>query len=175
MEQLSKQTNHNLSDFLELFKNSDNISPSMTMAQVRQIESPPLTALLDRTAGNQARSMCHKYLIVLCDSLTSFMGEKWSDDQMTDVAKMLYENYFYIRSADWVYFAKKAKSLHFGKVYGKFTPAMLMDWADRFSVEWTQESINLSIRGSESMKSIESGVVSQKEVFKALNGVKIAN
>jgi hypothetical protein len=144
----------------------------MTMAQVRAIESQPLSALVDRTGIKPNRADCHTFLSALCTQLTAYFGEAWSDAQLMDSVKILYENYYYLRSADWVYFAKKAKSLHFGKVYGKFSPAVLMEWAEKFAYDWTQESINLTISAANASKSIENDNRVNREILKGVEAAK---
>lgn len=174
MDQSNNLTRASLSGFLEQFNDAENISAAMTMAQVRAIESQPISALVDRSGDKPNKGNCYKYLIVLCDSLTTFFGEKWADEQMKDCSRMLYENYYFIRSADWVYFAKKAKSLHFGKVYGKFSPATLMEWVERFAGDWTEESINLTISAANESKSIENDSRVNREILRGVESAKNA-
>ena len=142
------------------------------MAQVRQIESLPLSTLVNRSGIKPDRTDCHTYLSALCTQLTAYFGEAWSDAQLMDSVKILYENYYYLRSADWVYFAKKAKSLHFGKVYGKFSPAVLMEWAEKFAHDWTEESINLTISAANASKSIENDSRVNREILRAVESSK---
>lgn len=70
--------------------------------------------------------------------MCEFFGVSWSDLQIQESAKQLYENYYFWTEYDWRHFMNRVISGYYGKVYGAFAPAALMEFALSHNKEWME-------------------------------------
>jgi len=121
---------------------------------IRKLDYPPISSLLIKSDTGVDRSICHKFIAEYLSNALLFFGEDWSQSLIYDTAEAIYSDYFYLTLADWKLIAQRIKSSHYGKVYGKFTPAVLMDWISLYAGEWKQTSIDISLSGHDSHKGL---------------------
>ena len=136
----------------EWLKSCEAITISGTETSVRDIRElglPPLSRMVGLTGS---RFESELLISLTVQEIVFFFGATWSDKQLINAAKMLYENYYKFSAADWILFAKMCMSARFGKVYGVFSPSVLMDWAADFEKDWTQEAIRSSMSSHEEIR-----------------------
>lgn len=69
-------------------------------------------------------------------SVINFFGDEgWSDAQIIETAEIFYDECYWFCLPELKHFTRKCKALKFGKVYGKFTPAVFMEWVSTYSTE----------------------------------------
>ena len=66
-------------------------------------------------------------------SLLDFFQTEWTIPQITDCACVCHDEYGFLTFAEMLMFTRKAKVLAFGKVFGKITSVVIMEWFDAFS------------------------------------------
>lgn len=72
-------------------------------------------------------------------SLVDFFGDPWTDSQVASAAEIMYSECHWFCLPELKHFTRRAKAMKFGKIYGKFTPAVLMEWAGEYSAQAWQE------------------------------------
>jgi hypothetical protein len=137
----------------------------MSLLDLRKFDFPPLSRMVQKIdEGRFDKSICYDYLTDLINNVLEYFGENWKSTTIVDAAEAIYSDYYYLTFADWKLLAQRIKSSYYGKVYGKFTPAVLMDWIGRYAGEWTQVSVDISISGHDShRKLIDSRERKEKE------------
>lgn len=86
-----------------------------------------------------------RFFKVMISLINEFFGVTWTDYQMIEVSKELYTNYYHWRIADAKNFVSRCRRLHYGKIYGTLTPAILMEWAGQYNDEWLSASEQISL------------------------------
>lgn len=81
-------------------------------------------------------------------AVAEYHGAEWSEFTTRDLAKTLYHEYYSIGVEGWVHFCKRLKSGYFGKIYGKFTPAIMVDYVNIYYSEWTEQHATIHANGS---------------------------
>ena len=72
-------------------------------------------------------------------NLVDFFGDPWSDSQIAEAAEIMYSECHWFCFPELKHFTRRAKAMKFGKIFGKFTPAVLMEWACEYSTQAWQE------------------------------------
>ena len=72
-------------------------------------------------------------------SLVDFFGDPWTDSQIAATAEIMYSECYWFCFPELKHFTRKAKAMKFGKIFGKFTPAVLMGWICEYSTHAWQE------------------------------------
>jgi hypothetical protein len=72
-------------------------------------------------------------------SLVDFFGDSWTDSQLASAAEIMYSECHWFCFPELKHFVRKAKAMKFGKIYGKFTPAVLMEWAYVYNAQALEE------------------------------------
>ena len=76
---------------------------------------------------------------VAIKSLVDFFGDPWTDSQLASAAEIMYSECHWFCLPELKHFTRRAKAMKFGRMYGKFTPAVLMEWAGEYSAQAWQE------------------------------------
>lgn len=85
----------------------------------------------------------------LCDPLTNgtlaleliileileFLGIEWSESLTRQCSELAYQEYYWFNIGELKQFVTRVKLGYFGKIYGKFSPAILMEYLMDFSSE----------------------------------------
>lgn len=72
-------------------------------------------------------------------NLIDFFGDPWTDSQVASAAEMAYSECHWFCFPELKHFTRKAKGMKFGKIYGKFSPGVLMDWLCEYSTQaWVE-------------------------------------
>lgn len=133
---------------------SVEVSSNISLLTIRQMAYPPTSSLVVQTESGPDKSLCYEFICNNISNVLNFFGEDWSAELIYDTAESIYADYYYLTFADWKLIKQRLKSSYYGKVYGKFTPAVLMDWISQYAGEWTQCSIDISLSGHDAHKPI---------------------
>lgn len=131
----------------ELNLKSVTVQSNMSLLEVRKLNFPPVSRLVIKSESGVDKSLCYEFLSNYISNVLIFFGEEWKADTIYDLAESIYADFYYLTLADWKLLAQRIKSSYYGKVYGKFTPAVLMGWISQYAGEWTQTSIDISLSG----------------------------
>lgn len=74
-----------------------------------------------------------------------FLGAEWKGAQIREAAQIAFEEYYFIQMAELKQFLTRIKTGHYGKIYGKFTPAVFMEWLGLYM----DESLKLRAQNAE--------------------------
>ena len=72
-------------------------------------------------------------LVIL--EILDFMGQEWTPNQITECSELSYQEYYWFTIGELKQFAMRLKTGYFGKIYGKFAPAHLMEFLKDYSDE----------------------------------------
>ncbi len=125
---------------------------SGTLEQVRKIGGKPLSSFVVKTETGADKSAAHHFVKLCILWLCEFFGTTWNDLQIREAAKQLYENYYFWTGADWKLFINRCASGYYGKVFGSFSPAVMMDYAAQYNSEWMELSAGTSLHDSDLIK-----------------------
>ena len=87
-------------------------------------------------------------------SIAEYHGAEWSEFTTRDLAKTLYHEFYSLGVEGWIHFCKRLKAGYFGKVYGKFAPAMLVDYVNIYYSEWQEQHASINANGSSRFTSV---------------------
>ena len=140
-----------------LFEESkqNNISPVKSVAEIRKLNGKPLSNLVKLNSRAEAENFLKIHLFLI----NSFFGAQFTDTQMNICANLLYSQYHYWSNNDWELFSQRLMCGYFGKLYGAFNPAQLMEAAEKYNDEWMDVSENDSIH-----KHNERGLIETQEI-----------
>jgi len=88
------------------------------------------------------------FMNAIITQIAEYYGAEWSDLTTKDLSKTLYFDNYSLGLEGWIHFCKRLKSGYFGKVYGKFTPAMLVDYVNIYYSEWQEQHATIHANGS---------------------------
>ncbi len=72
-------------------------------------------------------------LVIL--EILDFIGQEWTKNQITDCSVLAYQEYHWFNTGELKQFSQRVKVGYFGKIYGKFAPAHLMEYLRDYSDE----------------------------------------
>ena len=147
-------TKNNSKDFYDLSKQA-NITPMKSVGEIRKFGGGPLSDLV-RTSG---KAEAENFLKIHLFLINSFFGSQFTDTQMNICAQLLYSQYHFWTGYDWELFSQRLMCGYFGKLYGAFNPAQLMEAAEKYNDEWMDVSENDSIH-----KHNERGLIETQEI-----------
>lgn len=111
--------------------------------------------------GNKVEA--YKFTNIIITGIAFFFGVNWTDAQIKELTIDFYSQYHYWKSADMKMFLARCKNSFYGKVYGTFSPALLMEWAAIYDEEWTETSARISESKAQSYKAAEMSTSDQSE------------
>lgn len=120
----------------------------MAYSQLYKLDTPSVS-LLNYGEKNTLKGEAVFSSLVL--KIVKFFGGNWTDPQIIDCGKVLYNEGYYLTFAELAHFAQKAKAGGFkvegqALVYGQFTTITMIDWFSTYIGE------NLKQRGEHSEK-----------------------
>ena len=131
------------------------VSSNTSLLHIRQLNYPPISRLVVRNEnGPVDKSLCYDFISKYISNVLTFFGEDWKAELIFEMAETIYADYYYLTMADWKLLAQRIKSSYYGKVYGKFTPSVLMNWVGQYAAEWTQVSIDISLSSHNAHKQL---------------------
>lgn len=118
----------------------------MALSEARGLNMPPLSAL----AKEGGKEECYKFIKVIIIYMNQFYAATWNDLQIKECANILYEKYYYWLISDWYLFRNRCMSGRYNnnrntKIYGTFSPSVLIQWAEIYDSEWISYSAEISI------------------------------
>lgn len=119
-------------------------SRETSVMDVRNLELPKISSI-----GPGEGTKVFAVMIVL---LTEYFGTSWSDPQVKEMSNEMFDNFKHWTAADLTLFSKRCKGLFYGKIYGTFAPAVLMDWCNAYDDEWIEVSEIRSMNKHKEMK-----------------------
>ena len=125
--------------------NTLEISSETSMLAIRQMNTGPISQLVLRSSGEADKANCYKVIRAMVFSLLQFFGTTWNDFQVEECTKAIYREYYYWHLADLKKFMTLCYGGKYGKVYGFFNPALLMEWAALYDAMWLSASEEISI------------------------------
>lgn len=122
--------------------NELEITPALTIAQVRKIGSPAISGLVRKTeSGVAIKEDCHQFIKGMIIILNQFFTAAWNDFQVNQIAADFYSLYHYWTLADMKLFISKCRSMEYadqGKsLFGAWSPDKLMAWAKLYDDQWS--------------------------------------
>jgi hypothetical protein len=126
-----------LEEFLMVNSNLKLNSRETSVIDARNLNTPKILKL-----GNNEGAKFFKTSII---TLAEYFGVKWSDLQVKEFSNEMYDCFKNWNVADLNLFCKRVKSLYYGKLFGTFAPAHLMEWANEYDNEWIEASETISI------------------------------
>ncbi len=125
----------------------------------------PVSSLVKKTEAGVDKTECHKFIKLCVSYLVEFTGTNWTDFQIIEASKQLYENYYFWTQFDWKHFISRVISGYYGKIYGALSPAILMEFAALHSEEWMQCSEGLMAHEIDLIKKSEDKIVDFTELI----------
>lgn len=129
-----------------------DISPNISLSELREIKSDAISALIKKDGENIDKSECFKFFQVMFILIIEFFGITWTEYQLLEVSKEFYSCFHHWKILDAKCFMQRCRRLHYGKVYGQFTPATLMEWAQLYNDEWFSISEQIALAQHHSAK-----------------------
>jgi hypothetical protein len=77
--------------------------------------------------------------------IIEFFGITWTEYQLLEVSKEFYSCFHHWSILDAKCFMVRCRRLYYGKVFGAFAPATLMEWANIYNDEWMNVSEQISL------------------------------
>ena len=71
-------------------------------------------------------------VLLMLDSITSFYGAEWSQQQMASAAETITNTYYILTPIDLKAIVQRSLSGQFGEVYGKLSPNVLIQWIKHY-------------------------------------------
>lgn len=150
------------------FAENNKINSTTTMAELCSIEKSKITDLVKtKDDGQKDYTECIMFMNAIVVQIAEYYGIEWSDLTTRDLCKTLYFEYYALGVEGWVHFCKRLKSGYFGKVYGKFTPAILVDYVNIYYSEFTEQHATINANGSNRFTS------QFNSINEAIQGVKM--
>jgi len=127
---------------VELWKASCElqVTAQTSIEQARAMGTPALSAISKEAGQDEVLKFIKANFLLL----TEYFGVTWSDSQIQIVSEDFYQSFFHWKIADIKKFTQNCRTLQFGKNYGAFSPAMLMQWAIEYNIQWLEVSEKLS-------------------------------
>lgn len=142
-------TKLNTSELQRLFAEENNITTQTTIAELCSMEKTSIAQLCNKLEGGKVDySQCYIFMHGIVLAVAEYHGAEWSEFTTRDLAKTLYHEYYSLGVEGWVHFCKRLKAGYFGKVYGKFSPAMLVDYVNIYYSEWQEQHASINSSGS---------------------------
>lgn len=124
----------------------------------------PISALNAGTGNTELGKAVFEAALI---SLNDFYDIRWTDEQYDDCVEIMHSEYHWMSMAELKHFMTRAKSGSYGKIFGKFSPATLMDWLREYAEESLQQRAGLFAR-PEQKENPDAVYVPQEQVSKAL-------
>ncbi len=96
------------------------------------MSTPAISSIVKGEAGKEKGIAVFSAMIL---SLAKFYGGNWEPAQIRESALVCYDEWYYFTFAELSHFSKRAKTGFFGKMYGLFSPAILIDWLSTYAAE----------------------------------------
>jgi hypothetical protein len=125
------------------------VSASLHPAEIISLNTPQLSTINYGTGSTENGITLIEAIIV---SLLDFYGLEWSAFQIRDTAELWHQEYYWLHIAELKHFITRCKSGKFGKLYGKFSPSVLMSWLDEYATESIEVRSSNFIRQSDQLK-----------------------
>ena len=170
-EQLTTQTK--LEDLWVMLSEID-IPSDASLAEIRKLNTPPLSALVKKQDGlsKSDKSECYKFLELSIIGLNEYFGVTWSDGQVSESSKEFYSAFFYWTIADIKNFLKRCKRSVYGIPFGSaYSPAVFIKWATDYDKEWSEASQRIA-EGSHNTITREEKLCSKDDRMKAIDDAK---
>jgi len=87
-------------------------------------DQPCIASLVKDGDKKEAYAFIVLELLQLC----AFFGEAWTPQQLQMLAKEIFAQGHFFKVSELKHFTAQCRAQKFGKMYGKFNPAILMEW-----------------------------------------------
>lgn len=125
LTQITKQT------YLDVWK-AIQVTSTMVAAEIQGMKTPEISTI-NRGEGNKEAGISLYEFVVL--GLLEFYGCEWSAVQIREAAEILFSEYYWFHIAELKHLIVRIKSGDMGKVFGKFSPAQLMEFFSAYADE----------------------------------------
>lgn len=105
--------------------------------------------------------------------LAEFFGQDFSELQIKETAKLIYDNWYWLDVAEFKVAIDRIKTQHYEKLYGKFSPAYIMEVFQRLSQESIVARETESFGDYDQIKKLDEGERDQEREFKEVQEDKI--
>ena len=79
------------------------------------------------------KTNCHKLLELMVIEVFEWYGNEIKIELIQSLAKTIYSSYYWLKIAEMKLFVERMKAGYYGKVFGKMTPAVLMEYLTTFA------------------------------------------
>lgn len=107
------------------------VKADSTHLEIFKLQTPSISSLNAGTGDVENGITTYEFAIL---GLLEYFGEEWHD-RIRDVAETMFSEYHYWTFADLKHFIAKVKGGSFGKIYGKFSPAHFIEFAQQYENE----------------------------------------
>jgi hypothetical protein len=124
-----------------MVRSSIDLPANVSLAVIREMDPHQTSSLVRKVGGTVDKSECYKYIQISIVGISQFFGVHFSDYQLLEISKILYQKFWYWRLLDWKNFKEKVCGLSYGKEHGKIfgfvNSGHIMEWANAYDAEWT--------------------------------------
>ncbi|HMU69748.1 MAG TPA: hypothetical protein PKC38_07060 [Chitinophagales bacterium] len=157
--ELAKQTWTSCEGLWTEISKVDISGSSTSVMEIRNMGGRPISSLVRKNGSAVSdKSECYRFIQMCLIWICEFFGVAWTDTQVKESSKQLYSNYYFWTPYDWKHFMSRVVSGYFGKMYGAFTPAMLMEYAASHGKEWFEHSEQITVHDLDVLKRQEQDV-----------------
>lgn len=100
------------------------IKATMAVAEIQNLKTPEISTINRGENSTEPAITIYEFVII---GLLEFYGCEWSNGQIRETAELLFSEYYWFHIAELKHLVVNVKTGAYGKVYGKFNPAFLMD------------------------------------------------
>jgi hypothetical protein len=131
----------------------DLAANTTSLESVRERNTPRISSLSKKQGEEIDISEPQQFIKIMLIFLTEFFGTSWTDSQIKQCANEIYLNFRHWSLLDCKLFTDRCKTLFYSeKLYGAFSPAILMEWCQKYDREWMETSENISFRKHDQIK-----------------------
>ena len=105
-------------------------------ATIRELDTRQTSSLVSNDGGKVDKTECYKLIKLAIIDIAEFFGGKFSDVQLAEMSKILYNKFYYWRLLDWANFKNNVCGLSYGKVYGQISAGQVIEFANIYDTNW---------------------------------------
>ena len=97
-------------------------------------DSCQLSEMIEKNGSNVCKNNIHNFIELFIIEIFEWFGKEIKENMSQNLAKTIYENYYFLKIAEFKLFVEKIKSGHWKQVHG-MSPAVLMERLNDFALE----------------------------------------
>lgn len=117
------------------------VKDSSDLVKIYKAGSGQLSQLVKNNGEMIDKSSAYQYLKIMFTFINQFFGITWHDQQLTEVSKMFYAQYWYWHLLDLKVFSQRIVSAQYTS-NKNYSPAILMEFALKYDTERVQKIVD---------------------------------